>query len=287
VLTQIDRLQMVVPDAASAAEGWMRLLGAEPEGEAPLRCLAARRVFYRLGTGFVEFLEPDGAGPVADALSQRGAHLFSIGAATPDLAALAARLEQQGASPERESGQLHLGPEATGGRGFRIVVSSEAERPRVGAIDTFYEVTHLVDDAEAATAHAARLFGLDSRAFVPIESEQYGYAGSLTLFHPERLHRFEVIHPHDRQKTMGRFHERFGESLYMAFAETDATADIEERARAVGAGMTPDVPADQRPGHGPDTLFLHPSALGGMMLGLSRRSFAWSWSGSPDRVEPR
>lgn len=285
MLTRIDRLQMAVPDAARAAEAWAALLGAELADEAPVACLAARRVGCRLGGGFVEFLEPDGAGAVADAVTRRGAHLFSIGAATPDVDDLEAHLRRQAVSPLREGEQLYLDPEATGGHGFRIVVSSDVTLPRVGAIDGFYEVTHLVDDAKSATAHAAQLFGLDASAFVPIESEQYGYAGSLTLFHPDRLHRFEVIHPHDRTKTMGRFHARFGESLYMAFAETDATAEIEERARALGVGTTPDVPAKKRPGRGADTLFLHPPALGGMLLGLSRRTVAWRWSGSPDRVE--
>jgi hypothetical protein len=36
-----------------------------------------------------------------------------------------------------------------------------------------------------------------------------------------------------------------------------------------------------------NTLFLHPSALGGPMLGLSRPTQAWQWSGHPERVEPR
>jgi hypothetical protein len=33
-----------------------------------------------------------------------------------------------------------------------------------------------------------------------------------------------------------------------------------------------------------DQIWLHPATLGGMMLGLSRPSMAWSWSGSPERV---
>ena len=35
-----------------------------------------------------------------------------------------------------------------------------------------------------------------------------------------------------------------------------------------------------------DNLFLHPGALHGVMLGISRSSFAWTWSGCPERVEP-
>jgi hypothetical protein len=285
MLTRIDRVQMAVPDAAMAAAGWVALLGAEPARQDRVACLGAKRFGYRLGDGWVEFLVPDGAGAVSDAVATRGAHLFGIGAATPDLDALEAHLRTQSVPAVREGQQLHLDPAATGGRGFRVVVSPEEALARVGAIDGFYEVTHLVQDASAATESAARTFALDASAFVPIESEAYGYAGSLTLFHPDRLHRFEVIHPHDREKTMGRFHARFGDSLYMAFAETDATAEIEERARAMGIATTPDVPFEKRPGRGADTLFIHPPALGGMLLGLSRRSVAWRWSGSPDRVQ--
>ncbi len=34
-----------------------------------------------------------------------------------------------------------------------------------------------------------------------------------------------------------------------------------------------------------DSMFLHPDALGGMMLGISRQTQAWSWSGRPDWVK--
>ena len=72
----------------------------------------------------------------------------------------------------------------------------------------------------------------------------------------------------------------------MAFAECDELAVVEERAKHAGAGHTPVRAADRRSeGEGADTLFLHPKALGGMMLGLSRPGYAWSWSGHPERVD--
>ncbi len=33
-----------------------------------------------------------------------------------------------------------------------------------------------------------------------------------------------------------------------------------------------------------DTLFVHPKALSGLLLGVSRTSVAWRWSGHPERV---
>ncbi|MDX1649299.1 MAG: VOC family protein [Myxococcota bacterium] len=285
MLSRIDRVQMAVPDRHAAAEGWQALLGAEPAGEDRVDALAAQRMRLRLGDGFVELLEPDGAGPVADAVAGRGGHLFAAGATSPDVDALAARLRERGAEPRAEGGQLHLDPGATGVPGLRVVVSPEESRPSVGAIDTFYEVTGLVGDAKAAVGRCAERFGLDPDAFVPIASKPYGYEGSLTLFDPDRLDRFELITPHVPENTMGRFFRRFGETLYMAFAESGELGAGEERARARGVGFTAEPRAERRAGRPADTIFLHPPALGGMMLGLSRRTWAWRWSGHPERVE--
>ena len=284
MLTRIDRVQLAVPDSERTARGWRDLLGAEHVGDDRVDGLAARRSRYRLGDGYVELLEPDGAGPVAAAVAERGAHLFAAGAASADLEGLHARLRERGVEPLAEGGQLHLDAAATGGHGLRIVVSPDEGLPPVGAVDGLYEVTNLVHDAKAAVESCAALFGLDPAAFVPIESPHYGYDGTLTLFDADRLHRFELITPHVAENTMGRFFARFGESLYMAFAESGELPAVAERAAAAGVGHTPVPPLAECEGDGPHTLFLHPSALGGMMLGLSRRGFAWTWSGHPERA---
>jgi hypothetical protein len=276
MLTRVDRVQVAVADLEEAARGWVEVLGAEPAGDDPVAALAARRARLRLGNGWVELLAPDGAGPVADSLAERGRpHLFGGGVATPDVAALRDRLEGKGVAVAVEGGQLFLSPEVLGGHGLRLVVSEAADLPPVGLVDQFYEVTNLVHDHAGAMAHYADLFGLDTGAFSPISSDEYGYEGVLTLFDPDRLDRLEVITPTDEGKTMGRFFAKAGESLYMCFAETGALPEIEERAKAAAAPHT----------SAPGTLFLHPDALGGMMLGLSHRSVAWVWSGRPDRVE--
>jgi len=128
--------------------------------------------------------------------------------------------------------------------------------------------------------HYADLFSLDAGAFEPIGSGNYGYEGSLTLFNREALDRFEVITPTDLSKTMGRFFEKIGESLYMGFAEAPDLDALEERFSEIGAPHTPERNREEL-----HTVFLHPPALGGMMLGLSRPSYAWTWSGHPERVE--
>jgi hypothetical protein len=285
MLMRIDRVQMAVPDRAQAASGWVNLLGAKHEGDDQLKGLAARRSRYRLGDGWLEILEPHGSGPVADAVARRGGHLFAAGASSGDLDALLAHLRRLGVDPLVEAGQIHLDPRHTGGRGLRVVVSPDEPLPRVGALDGFYEVTNLVHDANAAASRCAELFDLDPGAFVPIESSHYGYDGTLSLFDPDRLQRFELITPHLPANTMGRFFARQGETLYMAFAESGDLTRIEERARERGVGFTAEPTPGRRDQAGPHTLFLHPQALGGMMLGVSRRDFAWTWSGRPERAK--
>jgi hypothetical protein len=286
MLTRIDRVQLAVPDRAAAAARWTALLDAEPAGEDAVKALGARRASLRLGRGWIELLEPDGAGPLDDAVRRRGPHLFAAGAATPELAALRAHLRGQGIAPVEAAGQLYLTPEQAGGFGLRLVASTDRELAPVGLIDTLYEATVLVPDAAAATRACAARFALDPAPFVPISSPKYGYGGTLTLFHPDRLHRFEIVTPTDPTKTMGRFFGRFGPGLYMAFAETGRLPEIEDRARARGDGFTPVRPIDRPTALTSDEVFLHPPTLGGMMLGLSRPTMAWTWSGRPERVVP-
>ena len=285
MLKRVDRLQLVVPDRKEAAAGWANILGAEPESEDRVACLGALRSRWRLGNGRVEFLSPDGAGPVADALAARGAHLFAAGLSTEDFDGLMAHLSGLGISPAVEKGQAWLDDRQTGGFGMRVVISADEDLPAVGAIDTFYETTLLVEDAAGCAAQCARIFNLDAGNFVPISSDDYGYTGTLTLFRAGHLHRFEVITPTDSGKTMGRFFKRFGERYYMGFAESGELELIEARVKAHHGGFTVD-PPDRPEGRIADTIFLHPDVLGGMMLGVSRRTMAWQWSGQPDKVEP-
>lgn len=282
MLSRIDRIQLAVPDPVDVAARWIALLGAEPAGHDLVRSLRAARTRLRLGSGWVELLSPDGAGALDDALTARGgAHLFAAGVSTERMAEVLGRLESQGLAPVFDGGQAFLDPAHTNNAGLRVVISEYEELEPVGDVDFLYEVTLLAGDEPAATAHIADLFDLDSDNFVPITSAPFGYEGTLTRFDPDRLDRFEVIVPTDAQKTMGRFHARVGDCYYMAFAESDALPLIEQRALDRGDGHTIN-PADAAGGAGTiNSMFLHPPALGGMMLGISRRTQAWNWSGRP------
>lgn len=286
MLSKIDRVQIAVPDCAAAARGWVELLDAEPEREDRIAGLSAKRLCLRIGTGIVEFLEPDGHGAVSEAVASRGAHLFAAGASSPDLVELADRLAAKGRAPLAEGGQLHLSEADTGIAGLRMVLSAAEDRKPVGLIDFLYEATVLSADTEGLTRQLNELMGLDERNYTEITSDVFGYRGTLTLFEAGHLDRLEVITPTVQGTTMERYFSKFGQGLYMAFAETSHIRVIEERAIATGAGHTVDRPAE-RPSHlAADQLWLHPRALGGMMLGLSRPTMAWTWSGAPERVEP-
>ena len=284
MLLEIDRIQVAVPDRAPAVERWQLLLGAEVESTDRISCLNASRTRLRLGRGFIEILEPDGVGIVSDAVTRRGSHMFAAGVSCLDVGAVRNHLTATTGEPVLESEQLFINGDDIGIKGLRVVVSQREERSPVGDIDFLYEATLLAGDAEQQTARFAQVFNLDAQEFVSIDSPKFGYNGTLTLFRKDLLHRFEVITPLDSGNTMGRFFNKVGPCLYMAFAETSNIYDIEQRLKEQG-GMTVDRPAERSEDVPANQLWLHPATLGGVMLGLSRPSMAWQWSGHPERVE--
>lgn len=280
MLSRVDRIQLSGTDRREIAQRWQKLVGAEFVREDEVNVLGATRGVVRVGESEVEILEPAGAGPVEDHVSQTGGGLFAAGLAAPDLGALRAHLDAGDVRYEAEGQQLFAGPDALGLPGLRVVLSQWEDREPAGLLRYLYEVTHLTPDAKAAASRIAEVFDVDASHFVAIKSEQYGYDGSLTLFQPERLDRIETIMPDASEKTMGRFFRKQGPCLYMCYGETDDTGAVRESALE----HAPKDWTGPREGPPPDGLFLHPRALGGVMLGVSRTTVAWNWSGSPDRV---
>jgi hypothetical protein len=70
----------------------------------------------------------------------------------------------------------------------------------------------------------------------------------------------------------------------MCYVDVNDIAAIVARLDQAGARWTPRS-KDGKPER--DGLWVHPSALHGLLLGASRRSLAWEWSGRPELVEPR
>jgi hypothetical protein len=282
MLKRVDRVQAVVADRQTTATAYRRLLNSEVVREDRVRLLGARRTVLRLGCSDVELLEPDGSGVAAEFLSRTKGGLFAAGFATADIAQLRTHLQKRGISGTEEGGQLFLSPQQLCLPGLQTVISTDREQRAAGLVRRLYEVTLLVQDFSSVVQQAAATFALDPAHFAPIQSEEYGYEGVLTLFHPDRLDRIEVITPYDPAKTMGRFFAKRGPALYMCYCEADDLRPIRERLREHAPGAW--TGADD--GTAPDNIFIHPVALGGVMLGVSRTTFAWTWSGHPERVAP-
>jgi hypothetical protein len=166
---------------------------------------------------------------------------------------------------------------------MRVVLTPDAARPPVGLVSRLYEVTNtLISDWRAAAERYTRIFGLDPSRFSPIASERFGYVGTLAMFNPkDRLDRIEISQVTNSKSAMGRWVARRGDSLYMCYVEADDVRPIIERLAARGGRFTTrgPVPATER-----DGLWVHPSALCGVLLGVSRTTVGWEWSGQPARV---
>lgn len=282
LVSRVDRMQLAVRDRETAAATFERLLAARRDREAGSDYLQAQRLVMRLGESELELCEPSGPGPVAAHLERHGEGLLAAGLATPDMAALIAHLDALGVAYVRDGDQLHLGPPVTAG--LPLVVSSWRDREAApGPVTAFYEATNTLDtDWHQVADRYARLFSLDATVFCPIASERFGYEGTLTLFHPDRLDRIELSQTFaDKPSAMRRFVERRGDSLYMCFVQVNDFDALKSRLLGAGATLTArsgDVAAER------DSLWVHPRDLHGMLLGASRTDFGWTWSGRPDRV---
>ena len=280
MLKRVDRVQIAVANSHAAEEVVEEVFGGELVRRDTAATLCAKRSTMQAGSSLIELLEPDGTGAVQDFVSKWGSGLFGAGFSVDDLDAAAHHLTKTGVSFEQFAGQLHLDSGAT--FGMRTVISQHHERARAGAIKWIYEVTNVVADWKAASDRYASIFGLDAAKFSPIESKQFGYTGTLTLFDPPaRLDRIEIAQITDPNLAMGRFHQRRGDSLYMFFVETDDVGALEQRLQARSSRFA----AHTRDEAGLAELFIHPSAFLGVLIGVSRTEHAWTWSGDPSRAK--
>ncbi len=276
MLTYLDRMQFAVRDRTQATETFRDLLGAEHVRDDTVALLNATRTVVQAGTSEFELLQPSGDGPVQQHLDQWGEGIFAAGFSSPTLSELGSRLKEHGVDWRDEGDQLFIEPDQT--PGMRMVLSPERQRSPVGLISFIYEATNVIDDHEAAAKFYAGAFGLDASRFSPLTSDQYGYTGQLTLFDPPaRLDRIELSQITDPTDALGRFWKQRGQSIYMCYVETPDVGKIVERLKkreARWAGRTDDP--------NPEGIFIHPTALHGALMGVSRTNLAWRWSGRPE-----
>jgi hypothetical protein len=280
MLKTVDRVQLAVRDRKEAAATFADLLGAEVASEDSLDLYNADRTTVQAGSSEFELLQARGDGPVANHLTNWGEGLMAAGFSTTDPTALAAHLSDAGVGWTEEGDQFFIDPSQT--RGMPTVISPFKERAQVGGVISFlYEVTNVVADWKEAANLYADSFGLDYSRFHELSSDHWGYSGILTLFDPpSRLDRIEITQTFDAEKAMGRFHAKRGDSLYMCYVEAPDVDEVARRVESKGGRWT------RANGSGHDNGFIHPTTLCGMLMGVSRPSYAWNWSGHPEMVQP-
>jgi hypothetical protein len=280
MLDRVDRVQLAVLDRKIAAGTFAGILGAETISEDGLdRPYNCHRITVQAGDSQFELLEPAGEGLVADHLNRWREGIFAAGFSTSDLPGLTRLLQDEGVQSTQHGAQTFVEPDQT--RGMRTVLQATEPRDTVGLITHLYEVTNIVDDHREAATFYARIFGLDQSRFHELTSDMWGYTGTLTLFDPPaHLDRVEITQTTE-PKAMGRFYEKHGPSLYMCFVETDDVLPIRERLEKREARFTPTADYPEA------GLFIHPTALHGMLMGISATNHAWRWSGRPDLAPQR
>jgi hypothetical protein len=279
MLDRVDRMLLAVRNRAAALTTFADVLGAEKVREDKLGApYNASRSVVQAGDSEFELLEPDGEGLVSQHIEMWREGIFAAGFSTSELPEIARRLDDANLHFTYQGSQVWIEPEQT--RGMRTVLQLSQHRERVGLINGLYEVTNVVADHEAAASFYTDIFGLDSSRFAPIKSDVYGYIGTLTLFDPPaKLDRIEITQITEPARVMGRFHARRGDSVYMCYAETEDVGAIAKRMEAQNARYEP---------FGDDMgLFVHPSALGGMLMGISLTNVGWRWSGRPELAPAR
>jgi hypothetical protein len=283
VIDRVDRVQVVVKSAAAAAVTFSKLLGTEVVDRKPGAYLAARRTIIALGESQIELCEPDGSGRAADFLAARGEGLMTAGLSCARPSHLAGRLEALNFTAIEDGDQYYLpGSEHYG---IPFVISQTQPRNRIGPVSFLFEVTNtLVSDWRRVAAHYAGVFGLHPRRFSRIKSDTFGYDGTLTLFDPpNRLDRIELSEVIKPNVPMARFVERHGDSLYMCSCETHDIEDLVNRFLSAGVRWTPrSKPMEEER----DGFWTHPADLHGLLMGVSRTTAPWDFSGHPEFVDP-
>ncbi len=275
MLERVDRMVLAVRDRALATATFTDVLGAKKVRKGEIgQPYNVHRDVVQAGDSEFELWEPAGEGLVAQHIERWGDGIFAAGFSTPDMTDIARRLTDSGLHFSYEGSQLLIEPDQTAG--MRTVIQASEKRDTVGLISGLYETTNIVDDHKKTAVQYAGWFGLEESRYSPISSKAFGYDGTLTLFDPpSRLDRIEITQT-NAEGAMDRFYHRRGQSLYMCFVETPDYEPIRKRLDERGGRYA--IASDY-----PDaSMFIHPTALCGMLMGVSKTNEAWRWSGRPE-----
>ncbi len=274
MLETVDGVILAVRNAEQAIARYEELFDARYDHDGESKELGARLVAVRVGTDAIRLAQPTGPGPIQDHIEKWGEGIVGVVFSSSDVDAVAKNLEASGLRPMTDGTAAYVPAEQM--HGLHTVVVPFEERERVGVMSFVYEVTHLVDDWKGVSDFIAKAFGLDGMKFSPISSKNYGYDGMLTLFDPPaKLDRIEAVTPYG-DGAMNRFFTKRGEGPYMFYMECDNTAGLRKRLDEAGARYAAGDDVDT------SSVFIHPSATHGVLIGVSPKDQAWVWSGRPE-----
>ncbi|MCX5592075.1 hypothetical protein [Alcaligenes endophyticus] len=282
MFSKVDRILVAVNDLDIAQKNYEDILAAVHVGDSKSVYLNATVRTMAIGGSEVELCCPLGPGLTQSRLNTKGEGLFIGGVETTNLSSFEDQLKQQKVGYVREGDRLY--PDPTALYQLPLAVSQASQRIRQpGPVDDLYELTMVLkSNWNTVAQHYADVLGLNREHEVGITFERFGYEGNLMKFNPDALDRIELSEAHDPAYPMGRYTAKHGDALYMCYIETNDLADIIQRLESKKAPYTrrTTTPVER------DGLWIHPAVLNGVLLGVSRRTLAWGWSGDPKRIEP-
>lgn len=280
----VDRILVAVHDLDEAENNYRNVLGASHIEDFESSYLNATVRRMAVGVSEVELCRPNGPGPVAQRIEKQGEGLVCGGVTTDDLSAFARRLDEKGIPYVNADNRIYPASEAL--YNLPLAVSASPSKPNVrndGPVEFLYELTMVLKSKwDDVAAHYADVFGLKRENEVGITFSRFGYDGTLMKFDPDRLDRLELSEAHDSAYPMGRFTAKHGDAFYMCYIQTDDLADIIDRLTRHDCRWTRRTTTEVER----DGLWIHPSAINGVLMGVSRTSLAWGWSGKPELVQP-
>jgi hypothetical protein len=220
----------------------------------------SRRLTLQWGHDQVELYEPAGEGPVSSFLDEGRSGLFAGGIALSNPGELAAHIEKMGTRVTEQGDDRYMILPGDC-RGTGIILSRTEERPRVGLADSIWQITYAAASVDEMCDFYLDLLNMRSLYTNLYRSELFGYYGGITWFDAQDrapLDSLEYLEPTDPVKAVAKFVKRNGSGIYMCAIQTDDIPDIQARVESTGPGWT-----------GADVGgYIHPSRLGGMLLGL-------------------
>ena len=284
MLNGVDRIVVAVRDLELAIKNFEYILDAKLVNRSESAYLSAKIAILKIGGSTVELCAPYEEGVISKKLESREGLAFG-GVCVSDLRSYEEYLLHTEIEFDKEDDRIYISSPQL--YGLPLVISEGqkfVDKSSEALVTHLYELTVVLDTKwETVSEFYSKKLGIDRRFEVPITFDRFGYTGSLMKFNLENLDRIELSEAHDENFAMGRFSKKYGDGLYMCYIETNNLAEIIRRLESRGGKWTRRTSETVEQ----DGLWINPGVLNGVLLGVSRSSLAWGWSGDSSKVLPR